>query len=66
MIDALAIMVGITLVVAAFADLINTLVTTSTVKSRWWLSRIVARLLLQAARSENSASITPSVSQISK
>ena len=50
MIDALAIMVGITLVVAAFADLINTLVTTSTVKSRWWLSRIVARLLLRAAR----------------
>lgn len=50
MIDALAIMVGITLVVAAFADLINTLVTTSTVKSRWWLSRVVARLLLRAAR----------------
>ena len=50
MIEVLAIILGISLVAAAFIDLINTLVTTSTVKGHWWLSRIVARWLLTGAR----------------
>lgn len=50
MLEVGAVVLGITLVLSAFVDLINTLVTTSTVKGRWWLSRIVARWLLTAAR----------------
>ncbi len=50
MIDVVAVFVGVALVLAAFTDLINTLVTTSTVKGRWWLSRIAARGLLGTAR----------------
>jgi hypothetical protein len=50
MADVVAIILGVALVLAAFTDLINTLVTTSTVKGRWWLSRIVARWLLAAIR----------------
>lgn len=50
MADLLLVTAGALLVLAAFADLINTLVTTSTVKGRWWLSRIVARWLLAVVR----------------
>ena len=50
MLEVAAIVVGIALVSAAFTDLINTLVTTSTVKGQWWLSRIIARWLLAGAR----------------
>ena len=50
MLEVVTIVVGIGLVLAAFTDLINTLVTTSTVKGQWWLSRIIARWLLAGAR----------------
>jgi len=50
MLEVGAVVLGVALVLGAFVDLINTLVTTSTVKGRWWLSRIVARWLLRAAR----------------
>ena len=43
MLEAGAVVLGCALVIAAFVDLINTLVTTSTVKGRWWLSRIISR-----------------------
>lgn len=39
--DALLIAIGISLIVVAFGDLVNTLVTTSTSSARWWPSRIV-------------------------
>ncbi len=41
--SALAIVVGVVLVVSVLADVINTLVTTTTSRWRWWLTRILYR-----------------------
>lgn len=43
MLDLLAITVGTALVLIAFADLVNTLVSTSTSYARWWPSRLAGR-----------------------
>ncbi len=43
MLEVLAVIVGVTLVVAALADLVNTLVTTQTSQARWWLTAQVYR-----------------------
>ena len=49
-VEGIAIVVGVILVVAAFVDLINTLVTTSTVAGRWWPSRVISYRLLALTR----------------
>jgi len=41
--SAVAIIVGVILVIAALADVVNTLVTTTTSQWRWWLTRILYR-----------------------
>ena len=41
--SALAIVVGVVLVVSVLADVVNTLVATTTSRSRWWLTRILYR-----------------------
>jgi hypothetical protein len=41
--SAIAVIVGVVLVVSVLADLINTLVTTTTSGWRWWLTRILYR-----------------------
>lgn len=43
--------VGAGLVLVAIADLLNTLVSTSTSPARWWPSRIIGRALFRALRS---------------
>jgi hypothetical protein len=43
MISALAVIIGVVLVVSVLADLVNTLVTTTTSQWRWWLTRILYR-----------------------
>ncbi len=50
LVDSVLIVAGACLVIAAFVDLINTLVTTSTVDGRWWPSRMIAYGLLAVAR----------------
>lgn len=50
MVEVVAIAAGIGLVLTAFADLINTLVTTSTVTGRWWPSRFISYRLLALTR----------------
>ena len=45
-----AVLVGVLLVLAAFADLISTLVSTSTTTGRWWPSRVISRRLLAITR----------------
>ena len=41
--SVLAIILGVTIVLAVVADLVNTLVTTTTSQWRWWLTRIIYR-----------------------
>lgn len=41
----LATVVGFVIVVAVLADLVNTLVTTSTSQKRWWLTRVAYRVM---------------------
>ena len=48
--DVIAIVVGIALIVLAFADLINTLVSTSTSSNRWWPSFFVGYQLFAVVR----------------
>jgi hypothetical protein len=43
MISALAIILGVVLVVSVLADVVNTLVTTTTSQWKWWLTRILYR-----------------------
>ena len=43
MISALAVIVGVLLVISVLADVVNTLVTTTTSTWRWWLTRILYR-----------------------
>ena len=50
MIDALAVMLGVALVAVALADLVNTLVSTSTSYQRWWPSRWIGRGLFVTVR----------------
>ena len=50
MIDALAVMLGVALVAIALADLVNTLVSTSTSYQRWWPSRWIGRGLFVTVR----------------
>ena len=42
--NTLAIVVGVLMVAAVLADLVNTLVATTTSRNRWWLTRVVYRL----------------------
>lgn len=49
--NTLAIVVGLTLVALVLADLVNTLVATSTSRNRWWLTRVVYRLQWGLVRS---------------
>lgn len=51
MLEVVAVAFGVFLVVAAFMDLIGTLVTTSSVRGRWWPSRVIAYGLLAIIRS---------------
>ncbi len=50
MIDALAVIAGAALVAVALADLVNTLVSTSTSYQRWWPSRWIGRGLFVTVR----------------
>lgn len=50
MIDTLAAASGAFLILAALADLVNTLVSTSTSPARWWPSRLIGRSLFVALR----------------
>lgn len=45
------VIVGVGLVLVAIADLLNTLVSTSTSPARWWPSRVIGRSLFRALRS---------------
>lgn len=49
--DLIWILLGASLVGVALADLINTLVTTTTADGRWWPSRIIGHGLFRAVRS---------------
>jgi hypothetical protein len=56
----LAAIVGASLVVVVLADMVNTLVTTSTSTKRWWLTRVAYRIMWKsvrrvAARSDGTA-----------
>lgn len=44
MMSALAIVIGVVLVVSVLADVVNTLVTTTTSTWKWWLTRVLYRL----------------------
>jgi hypothetical protein len=46
----LAVIGGTALVVAVLADLVNTLVTTSTSTKRWWLTRVAYRVMWRSVR----------------
>lgn len=48
MIATLAVIVGVVLVVSVLADVVNTLVTTTTSQSKWWLTRILYQRSWQA------------------
>lgn len=48
--DALLLVLGLSLIAVALGDLVNTLVTTSTSNARWWPSRIVAYRTFTALR----------------
>ncbi len=50
MLEVLAVVLGIALVVAALADMLNTLVTTQTSQARWWLTGQVYRRSWTAMR----------------
>lgn len=50
-IDTLAVLAGVALVAISLADLVNTLVSTSTSYQRWWPSRWIGRGLFVAVRS---------------
>jgi hypothetical protein len=50
MIDVVAVIGGAVLVLIALADLVNTLVSTSTSYQRWWPSRIIGRSLFVTVR----------------
>lgn len=41
MIEALAVALGVVLVVSVLADMVNTLVTTNTAEGRWWMTRVI-------------------------
>ena len=43
MLQPFAVIVGVVLVLAVLLDMVNTLITTQTSQSRWWLSRLVTR-----------------------
>jgi len=49
-VDVLLLVLGASLIVIALADLLNTLVTTSTSAARWWPSRVVAYRTFSALR----------------
>ncbi len=46
----LAVLTGSAVVVAVLADMVNTLVTTSTSTKRWWLTRVAYRVMWNAVR----------------
>ena len=46
----LAAVVGASLVVVVLADMVNTLVTTSTSTKRWWLTRVAYRIMWKSVR----------------
>lgn len=49
--SALAIIVGLVLVISVLADVVNTLVTTTTSRWKWWLTRVLYRLSWTIVRS---------------
>ena len=48
--ELLGAMIGAAVVVAVLADMVNTLVTTSTSTKRWWLTRVAYRIMWKAVR----------------
>ena len=51
----LAIIIGVITVASVFADMINTLVTTTTSQWRWWLSRVITRVTWKITRTVAAA-----------
>jgi hypothetical protein len=49
-VQILAAVVGASLVVVVLADMVNTLVTTSTSTKRWWLTRVAYRIMWKSVR----------------